>query len=348
MNFETSILFFFSALGAFNGILLSCYFIFFVKPSHRSHFYLGLLLLALSVRVGKSVFFYFSHSLADVYIQTGLLACWTIGPLLFYYVLEALEIPQRKWIKSTWVLSLFLLVGLFTVWVYPRSGFERLWVDVLINVIYSQWFIFLLLTGLIIFKEREKFLHTKKRLFTFWFLSIYLGNLIIFVAFNTAAYTSYIVGALSFTFAFYVLLLLLIFSKKKSELLLLDPKKYKNNKLLPPESALIAQNFESVIQDQKLFLDPNLSLVSIARQLNTSPPKLSQVLNEYLGVNFNDYINELRVTWSKKLISENSNYSIEAIGFESGFNAKSTFYAAFKKHEGTTPAKYRTLLSHSS
>ncbi len=57
MEFSAQLLFFFSALGAFNGFLLAVYFLFFAKPKNLINRMLGMLILMLSIRVGKSVFF---------------------------------------------------------------------------------------------------------------------------------------------------------------------------------------------------------------------------------------------------------------------------------------------------
>ena len=64
-----------------------------------------------------------------------------------------------------------------------------------------------------------------------------------------------------------------------------------------------------------------------------------------MDTNFNNYINSFRVEYAKELLVTNkfSNLSIEGIGIEAGFHSKSTFYAAFKKIENTTPAQYRAI-----
>jgi AraC-like DNA-binding protein len=68
---------------------------------------------------------------------------------------------------------------------------------------------------------------------------------------------------------------------------------------------------------------------------------LSQLLNENLGKSFPTYINEYRVNEACKLITSNGNLSFEAIGYEAGFNSKSTFYTAFKKVKNITPADFK-------
>ena len=66
-----------------------------------------------------------------------------------------------------------------------------------------------------------------------------------------------------------------------------------------------------------------------------------KLINDNLHKNFTDYINEYRIEEAKQLIQDNSLYTIEAIGNQSGFNSKSAFYKAFKKITNTTPAKFK-------
>src|SRR5687768_6791165 len=109
MNFREGVLFFFSVLGAFNGIILSVYFLFFSRKKKISNYFLGALLLALSLRIGKSVLYYFDSSLLKIYLQIGLSACWLIGPFVFYFVKSEKE--QLKKVPRTWVWSLLSLLA---------------------------------------------------------------------------------------------------------------------------------------------------------------------------------------------------------------------------------------------
>ncbi len=335
------LLFFFSAVGAFNGIVVGLYFLFFARPKQLSNLFLGSLFLALSIRVGKSVFFYFYDTIADAYIQFGLFACWLIGPFLFFYVHSAIKNKPAIKKSALWTLIPLAAVGVVTMFLYPWSEYPTLW-GILIRVIYIQWLLFVFFTGMMLYKNRlEVFYQSKNKPFKIWISSIYVGNLMICIAFNTGNYTSYIVGALSFSFVFYALILLLLFYKKRDQLLFLETEKYKRNKIDASEVRLIQTRLQQLITTDRLFLDANLSISKVAGLLQISSVKISQTLNEHLNTNFNDYINSYRIEAAKKMIEKEHTFTLEAIAMDCGFNSKSTFYNAFKKQTGTTPSKFR-------
>jgi len=99
----------------------------------------------------------------------------------------------------------------------------------------------------------------------------------------------------------------------------------------------------SHIIDEKLYLDPLLSMETTANELGMSKSYFSKLINSYSNYNFSDFINSLRVEQAKKFLSDDefSQYTIVAIGLECGFNSKSTFYSAFKKFTLETPTSYR-------
>lgn len=97
------------------------------------------------------------------------------------------------------------------------------------------------------------------------------------------------------------------------------------------------------IMNNKIYLNPNLSLELITKEFNISSGYLSQILSSHNEQNFNDYINKLRIENAKDILEnrEYDNYTIVAIGLESGFNSKSSFYTAFKKFTNKTPVQYK-------
>ncbi len=343
MEISRELLFFISALGAFNGLGLGLYFLFFAKPKHTSHYFLGGLLCTLSVRIGKSVFFHFNDDLASFYVQLGLFACWFIGPMLYFYTRAATRNDHRLAKHSKIHFALLIPIALFVFIRFPRAAFHSLWVDYLIYFIYWQWFAYIAAAGVVLFQTGflKKPTETKNKSFAFWVLSIFIGTLLIWIVFNTAEYTSYILGAISFSFLFYLLIILFLFSKNRSSLLLLSPPKYGKKEIPQTEAKELTAALEHLMQEDKLFKNANLSLGDVAKKLNILPHKLSQLLNEHLEKSFPNYLNEYRISEAKQLMKSNTLFSLEAIGYDCGFNSKSAFYAAFKKATGTTPSKFK-------
>ncbi|WP_396178205.1 helix-turn-helix domain-containing protein [Flavobacterium sp.] len=103
------------------------------------------------------------------------------------------------------------------------------------------------------------------------------------------------------------------------------------------------QKLNRVIENKKLYLNPELNIETLSTELNLKATTISQLVNQNTDYNFNDYINSYRVAETKKMLSnpEYSNYTIVAIGLEAGFNSKASFYRAFRKFEGMTPSEYQ-------
>jgi len=101
-----------------------------------------------------------------------------------------------------------------------------------------------------------------------------------------------------------------------------------------------------LMEDQKPFTNSELSLRNLADMLEISPHNLTEVINKYSNKNFYDFVNAYRVEEVKARIrnQENNNYTLLAIGLESGFNSKSSFNSVFKKHTGQTPSQYKKSL----
>ena len=334
---SNQLLFFFSALGAFNGFILSIYFAINAKKKNFTNYFLSLLLLVLSIRIVKSIFFYFNPHLSNIFIQIGLSACVLIGPFLFL-CLKSYKVEKLNWTKHVvYYLLVITILGIF----YPYVEHRAIWSKWIVCAIYSQWFIYIILSlkylRPIFLKIKEK--ETLKRI-DIWFLSIYFGVAFIWLAYSMAAYTSYIVGALSFTFVLYLIVLLLVFKTNSESTFFNEKEKYKNKEIDKETLNLIDQKL-SVIVEKELFLNPNFSLEEAAKELKLTKHLLSQYVNEVLGKSFSSLIKEYRIDKAKKLLETETNYTIENLGYDSGFNSKSAFFTAFKKTTGLTPAEYQ-------
>lgn len=341
MNLESQLIFFFSALGAFNGVLLSIYFAVVARKKKFSNYFLSLLLFVLSIRIIKSVFFFFKPDLSGIFIQIGLSACILIGPFLYLYIKsQTKETNTQKWAYHIIpYLIIITVVGYF----YPYWPNKKIWSSILVRIIYIQWFVYILLASICLKSILKNLFNANSKLKQneVWLLSVFAGTTIVWIAYNSASFTSYIVGAISFSFVLYLLILLLVLKKNKSTLFFEAREKYQNKKIKAADAVLIANDLK-LIKNEKLFKNPDIKLSDIAKKLNILPHTLSQFLNENLGKSFSLFMNEYRIEEAKKLLILNNNFTVEAIGYESGFNSKSTFFTTFKNITGTTPSKYKS------
>lgn len=122
--------------------------------------------------------------------------------------------------------------------------------------------------------------------------------------------------------------------------------KYIRSRLTVQEKELILERLKVYLNDiSKPYLNPNISLHKVALSIDINPIELSQVINEMIGQNFNDYINTFRVNEAKSILAspEYEKFTIETIAKMAGFNSKSTFYSAFKRNLGVNPKEFITM-----
>ena len=98
----------------------------------------------------------------------------------------------------------------------------------------------------------------------------------------------------------------------------------------------------SLLQNDRLFEDPELSLTQMAKLLQTNPSVLSKIINQGFQLNFNDFINQYRISAVKEklLAGEQKTQTLLGIAFDCGFNSKATFNRAFKKVTGLSPKEW--------
>ena len=103
---------------------------------------------------------------------------------------------------------------------------------------------------------------------------------------------------------------------------------------------------DNAMETNKYFLDPDITLHTLAKMLELKPTLVSQSLNHIVKRNFFDYINKQRIDYDCHLLktSTSKEKNITEIMYESGFNSKSSFNTAFKKYLGVTPTSYRQRL----
>lgn len=118
--------------------------------------------------------------------------------------------------------------------------------------------------------------------------------------------------------------------------------KYAKSSLTQIEGEEINTSLNKLMQQEKLFTNPELRLSDVAEALKVHPNTLSQVINTYEGQNFYDYINHQRIEEFKKivLLAENQKFTLISLAYDCGFNSKPSFNRNFKKVTGISPTTY--------
>lgn len=302
--------------------------------------FLGLLVLAISVRVGKSVFLYFNPDLAKVFLQIGLTGSFFIGPFCFFYTLAATKHYQKLF--DTWPYHIgFLAMAFFAFGVlYPYQDYPQLWRSG-VPFIYAQWGLYLLASSVVQYQVLNvKKLENRKAIFQELDVNVLIGCWIVWSAYVFSFYTSYIAGAISFTFLLYITAFIILMTRRNAPDTPHVP--YENNKISEQDAKEIISGLNNLMEQERLFLNANLTLPVVAKRLGITPQRLSQILNDNVGTSFSTYLNTHRIENAKTMLSQSKPMKMDVLAELSGFNTQSTFYKAFKEIAKTTPAKYRT------
>ena len=99
---------------------------------------------------------------------------------------------------------------------------------------------------------------------------------------------------------------------------------------------------DEIMEKEEPYLNKRFSKTQLAGMMRITEPQLSQLLKDYRGKGYTDYINEYRVEYFKKMIHQEhfKDYTLLSIGIECGFNSKTSFYRVFKSFTGVTPSEY--------
>ncbi len=115
--------------------------------------------------------------------------------------------------------------------------------------------------------------------------------------------------------------------------------------LAPETLQVLANHLIRFMDEHKPYLDNQLTLQKLATMTEIPAYRISDILNKHLGLNFFDFVNRARVEeWARLVENTPASLTIQELAFQVGFNSKSSFNTAFKKHTGQTPSEYRTSL----
>ncbi|WP_282087292.1 helix-turn-helix domain-containing protein [Aquimarina algiphila] len=344
MNFSDILLVIISSAGLLHGILFAFYLMVFKKKKTLTNLMLGLILVFMAFRIGKSVMLNFGNDLEPIFIFVGLSFLLLIGPLFRWYILGMTR-PNFK-LPKLYILEIIPFATVFTSSLFVnRQWYEN---STLVIIIFSSGLIFIYLHFIIYIilgwktfklakqKQRQE-LQTKSQKAIFnWLRYLSIGFIAIWASYvlNILDETvPYVVGPIVYS----VIIYFLSYKAFKLKAIDLDGNAFKDN------NDLLFNELSKLIMDTKVYLEPDISLAKLSKMIGKSTQLTSSIINQYAKRNFNDFINYYRIQEAKKFLlnTENHKFTISSIAFDTGFSSLSSFNSAFKKFEGMTPSSYR-------
>lgn len=121
-----------------------------------------------------------------------------------------------------------------------------------------------------------------------------------------------------------------------------DPESPENsvNDLTDEEINDVLERVRTAMTEQRLFINPELTLVKIARKIGIPSRHISNAINRGCGVNVSQFVNNFRITEACRLL-ETTDESITNIHLDSGFMTKSNFNREFRRSVGCSPSEWR-------
>lgn len=122
--------------------------------------------------------------------------------------------------------------------------------------------------------------------------------------------------------------------------------KYMGSNLTPSQIEKYKRHLVALLETEKPFLNPHVSLSDLSEKLLVSTKHLSQVINQSFNKSFFDLINSYRIQEVQQILKESKDNKLTVLEsmYQAGFNSKSSFNSAFKKETGLTPTEFRKMI----
>jgi AraC-like DNA-binding protein len=341
------------------ALLITVYLLFRKKGSAISRKILALLMISFAIFLTGTYLLLSSLNWEYKYFaHLANLTVFLAPPLLYFYyqslINQEYKIDSRTLLHTIPFFIIFLIMFYLIAFRRDHSFVFRPYGIFLLSTLFIQN-LFYLFT---IYKQRngielKKSGNSKARWFGYIFLSlsgIFVLKLVIFVLWNIFGLIDICIffTGVFFIFSFIIINMLVIYGLFNPEILI-NYFRYENSSFDSDVKEKDLNNLLLLLDTEKLYLNPLISLDRLAKNLNISGKQLSQVINENTGNNFNDFINQYRIKEAQNLIKQDieNKRNILNIAYEVGFNSKSTFNTAFKKFTNSTPSEYRRKILNS-
>ena len=329
----------FSSAGVILSLFLAAILISNRKKNHPATIFIAIYLMALSFRIGKSIFYnYFDIS---QFIRTTCLACLLlVGPALFFHIKTL--ISNQLISRSEYVLHAmpFALAIIFSL-VLPGNG--TFWFSLFYYLISFHMIGFALYSLYWLSQNKVTKESVDKKKLKSWCYYL-IGLTLVLAVINILPYY-YLGNAFVFTIA---VSLLAIFAFRNPSLFKIEEIKYANSQLQADEITTHLHQIMQLFDEEKIYLNPDLTLAKLGQQINLNTKQVSQIINQTQQINYSQFVSRYRVEAAKEMLasSKHSNAKIATIAYDCGFNSISSFNKAFKKLVGTTAQEYKRLMQN--
>ncbi len=320
------------------GLGISLFFgIYLLKSKKIQNIVLGILLITLSLRISKSVFYNFID--LPVYIKNlGLAANLAIGPLLYFYGRSLFNIS--KTFKKSDLLHFIPTVSYIILCNHIVNDYQsNLW-RFSYSFVLLQSFCYVFLSIRLYVKKSDNSTKEVRE----WFIMLVTALSVIWLIYTLIfikILPVYSAGSIAFTVLIFLLSFLAFNRRKIFEEN--PPKKYANSKITLEQGTYYLKKIENILQEERLYLDAKLTLESLSSKLDLSTRDISLIINRHTNQNFSSFINTYRIEEAKRLLlSTDENIKIVSIALDSGFYSLSSFNVAFKATTKLTPSEYRS------
>ena len=316
-----------SCLGVAQALFL-CGYLFTIKD-RKSNILLALVLLGLTMRIGKSVLF--NYMPLDPWIRNIAMSGMLItGPFLWFYGKALFE---KKYFSGRDYLHLIpFTVFVLCCRVIPNRG------DLFTYILF--WLVFLHMALYLVACWVYMVRSLKGARLLPWYRNITTGVSIIwllYVGIFAGVIPFYILGAVFFSFLMYIFSYLLL----KRHIFALE--KYTSSGMDTVASRRLLEQIKDLFESREIYLESDVSLKIVAEKLSVGARDVSQVINEYEQKNFAEFVNQYRIARARTLLRtpDYAREKIETIAYDCGFGNVTSFNLAFKAEMQMTPSQYR-------